>query len=63
MQPVRVIDMSALISSTHMFATDELTLGMIAFQRTNSLPAAALAMSADVLVRAARSILNREVRA
>ena len=55
--------MSALISSTHMFATDELTLGMIAFQRTNSLPAAALAMSADVLVRAARSIFNREVRA
>ena len=49
--------MSALISSTRMFATEELTLGIIAFQRTNSLPAAALAMSADVLLRAARRII------
>jgi hypothetical protein len=54
--------MSALIVSTRMFATEELTLGMIAFQRTNSLPTALMAVSASMLVRAARSILNREMR-
>ena len=55
--------MSALISSTRMFATEELTLGMIAFQRTNSLPAALIAVSASMLIRASGSILNREMRA
>lgn len=50
--------MSALISNIHMFATQRLALGMVAFQRANSLPAAALAMLADALLRSAHHIIN-----
>jgi hypothetical protein len=50
--------MNALILNTRLLATEELTIGIIAFQRTNSLPAAALAMSADVLLRTARHMFG-----
>lgn len=50
--------MTALIANTRLFATEELTLGIIAFQRTNSMPAAAMAMSANLVLRAARRIFK-----
>jgi len=50
--------MTALILQSRIFATRELTLGMIAFQRTNSLPAAVVAMAADVLLVVTRRIVS-----
>jgi hypothetical protein len=50
--------MIALLSNTRLFANEELTLGMTVFQRTNSVPAAALAISADILWRTARRIFD-----
>jgi hypothetical protein len=50
--------MTALIANGRTLATEQLTLGMIAFQRTNSLPAAALAVSADMLLRTVRHLIH-----
>lgn len=50
--------MTALVSQSRIFATRELMLGMIVFQRTNSLPATVVAMTADVLLMFTRRIVS-----
>lgn len=50
--------MATLLSHSKAFAAEELAFGMIAFQRTGSMPAAAMAVSADMMLRAVRHILN-----
>lgn len=50
--------MTELISQSRIFATHELTLGMIVFQRSNSLPTAVVAIVADVLLMGTRRIIS-----